>query len=73
MNALGRADLAEDPTLESNDGRVLKNDMLDEVISSWTVRHGLQHVLDVLEDAEVLASIGVTGEKLEDFKARGIV
>jgi formyl-CoA transferase len=53
MTAIGRKDLAEDPSLARNDGRVLKNDMLDEAISSWTAQHNLEHVLEVLEGAEV--------------------
>jgi crotonobetainyl-CoA:carnitine CoA-transferase CaiB-like acyl-CoA transferase len=53
MNAIGRADLASDPALARNDGRVKHNDMLDEAITAWTSRHGLEQVLEVLEKAEV--------------------
>ena len=53
MNAIGRKDLAEDPRLARNDGRVQHNDMLDEAISAWTSRHELERVLAVLEEAEV--------------------
>ena len=53
MRAIGRADLAEDPALASNDGRVKRTDELDRAISEWTSRHDLDTVLEVLEKAEV--------------------
>jgi formyl-CoA transferase len=53
MNAIGRADLANDPSLARNDGRVKQNDMLDEAITAWTSQHGLEEVLETLEKAEV--------------------
>ncbi len=53
MHAIDRPDLAQDPELARNDGRVRHNDMLDEAISAWTTRHELEHVLQVLEEAEV--------------------
>lgn len=53
MLAIGRADLADDPRLASNDGRVAHNDMLDEAISAWTMRHDLDQALEILGRAEV--------------------
>ena len=53
MRSIGRADLADDPSLASNDGRVARTDELDRVIAEWTSRHDLDTVLDVLEKAEV--------------------
>lgn len=53
MHAIGRADLAEDEKLARNDGRVQHNDLLDQAITDWTLRHGLDDVLKVLEDAAV--------------------
>jgi formyl-CoA transferase len=53
MNAIGRADLANDPALARNDGRVKQNEMLDEAITAWTSQHGLEEVLQTLEKAEV--------------------
>ncbi|MES2356486.1 MAG: CaiB/BaiF CoA-transferase family protein [Pseudomonadota bacterium] len=53
MNAIGRGDLAEDPTLANNAGRVTRTNELDGVIGSWTKSHNLEHVLAVLEEAEV--------------------
>lgn len=53
MRAIGRADLADDPALASNDGRVKRTEELDGVIGEWTSRHSLDEVLAVLEKAEV--------------------
>lgn len=53
MEAIGRAELAQDPRLAHNDGRVRHNDLLDAAIADWTSRHALEHVLAVLEAADV--------------------
>jgi formyl-CoA transferase len=53
MQAIGRADLAGDPGLAHNDGRVQHNAMLDAAITDWTMRHDLQTVLGTLEAASV--------------------
>ena len=53
MHAIGRADLAQDPSLAANDGRVARTEELDRVIGDWTAAHPLEHVLSVLERAEV--------------------
>jgi succinyl-CoA---D-citramalate CoA-transferase len=53
MNAIGRADLADDPRLARNDGRVKHTEMLDEAITAWTRSRDLEQVLEVLEGAEV--------------------
>jgi len=53
MRAIGRADLADDPALATNDGRVKRTGELDSVIGEWTSRHSLDDVLEALEAAEV--------------------
>jgi formyl-CoA transferase len=53
MRAIGRADLADDPSLATNDGRVAKTEELDAAIAEWTSRHDLDAVLEVLDKAEV--------------------
>jgi formyl-CoA transferase len=53
MHAIGRADLAEDPRFARNDGRAQHTQLLDDAISDWTRRHGLEEVLATLEKAEV--------------------
>jgi len=53
MKALGRQDLAEDPSLAHNDGRVKQVDMLDQVISDWTAGLSLDTALAILQAADV--------------------
>ena len=76
MHAIGRADLAEDPQLAQNDGRVRNNDMLDEAIESWTRQHDLEHVLKVLEAAEVPSGRIYTAADIHadpHYRARGMI
>ncbi|MFP3605012.1 CaiB/BaiF CoA transferase family protein [Paraburkholderia sp. SIMBA_053] len=53
MQAIGRADLADDPALAHNDGRARHCAMLDEAIAAWTSHHSTNDVLAALELAEV--------------------
>ena len=53
MHAIGRPDLAEDPTLAHNDGRAQTTDVIDAAISDWTSRHSLGAVLTALEAVDV--------------------
>lgn len=56
MIAIGRDDLARDPALATNAGRVPRTEELDNAIGAWTQRHGLAEVLAALEAAEVPAT-----------------
>ncbi len=42
MTAIGRADLADDPRLAHNDGRVAHEQEIDAAISAWTTRAGFR-------------------------------
>ena len=53
MRAIGRPDLADDPDLAGNAGRAQRAEELDQAIGAWTAQHDLDHVLKVLEQAEV--------------------
>jgi formyl-CoA transferase len=53
MAAIGRPDLASDPTLANNEGRVARTEELDGVIGGWCAQHDLEEVLRVLAEAEV--------------------
>jgi crotonobetainyl-CoA:carnitine CoA-transferase CaiB-like acyl-CoA transferase len=55
MHAIGRADLADDPALEHNDGRVRQVALLDAAIAGWTSAHPIADVLAALEQAGVPA------------------
>lgn len=51
MLTIGREDLAEDPTLATNEGRVPRAAEIDEAIAGWTSRHTLGQVIDELAGA----------------------
>jgi formyl-CoA transferase len=53
MTAIGRQDLADDQALATNAGRATRVDELDRVIGEWTAAHGTEHVLAVLNEAQV--------------------
>jgi formyl-CoA transferase len=53
MNTIGRPDLANDPSLARNDGRVARTEEIEKVIGDWVAANDLERVLDVLEKAEV--------------------
>jgi formyl-CoA transferase len=76
MRAIGRPDLADDPALGSNDGRVKQTQKLDSAIAEWTSARGLDEVLRVLEAAEVpsgrIYSIADIAADLH-FRARGMI
>jgi len=56
MIAIDRHDLADDPSLASNAGRVPRTEELDHAIGDWTSQHDLEEVLKLLNAAEVPAS-----------------
>jgi formyl-CoA transferase len=53
MYAIERPDLAEDPQLARNPGRVERADEIDAAIGAWTSRRDFSEVFAALEDAEV--------------------
>ncbi|AJK49069.1 CaiB/BaiF CoA transferase family protein [Burkholderia plantarii] len=53
MQVIGRPELADDPALAHNDGRVKQTAMLDAAIGAWTSHHAIDDVLAALEQAEV--------------------
>jgi formyl-CoA transferase len=53
MNGIGRPDLAGDPALAHNDGRVARTAEIEKVIGDWVAAHDLDRVLEVLEKADV--------------------
>jgi crotonobetainyl-CoA:carnitine CoA-transferase CaiB-like acyl-CoA transferase len=55
MCVIGRPDLRDDPMLNSNDGRVDCNAMLDEAISAWTSQRTLDEILSLLDAADIPA------------------
>ena len=53
MTAIGREDLAGDPALASNEGRVKRTEELDKVIGEWVAGRELDDALAILARAEV--------------------
>ena len=49
MGAIGRADLAADPGLARNDGRVARVGEIDAAIEAWTVQRPIDEVIATLE------------------------
>lgn len=76
MNAIGRPELADDPALARNDGRVARSAELDAAIVAWTSHHSIADVLAVLERAEVPAGrIYSVADIVSDphYQARGML
>ncbi len=65
MQAIGRDDLAADPALANNAGRVARVEELDAAIGAWTAQRGTQAVLDAL------LHVGVPSGKI--YTAKDIV
>lgn len=55
MLVVGRPDLAGDPQLASNDGRVRSNALLDAAIAAWTSQQTMDEILARLDAADVPA------------------
>jgi formyl-CoA transferase len=76
MTAIGRDDLGCDPTLAQNDGRVARNQELDEAIGAWTAQHGIDEVVSRLEAAGVpVGKIFTAADICADahYAARGMI
>lgn len=76
MSAIGREDLACDPQLARNDGRVTRTEELDRVIGDWCAAHDLDHVLKVLAQAQVpCGKIFDIADIVNDlqYRARGMI
>jgi crotonobetainyl-CoA:carnitine CoA-transferase CaiB-like acyl-CoA transferase len=76
MEAIGRADLAEDPRLASNQGRVENEGEIDRVLSGWTEARSSQDVLSVLEEARVPSGPIYNVEDIfsdPQYRARGML
>ncbi len=76
MAAIGRPDLAADPALADNAGRVTRVAELDEAIGQWTARHTVDEVLAALDAASVPAGrIYTVADIAADphYRARGML
>ncbi|TDF63802.1 CaiB/BaiF CoA-transferase family protein [Cupriavidus sp. L7L] len=76
MLAIGRPDLADDPALAQNDGRVNRVDEIDAAIADWTRTQTVESVLAVLREAQVPSGrIYTVKDIAEDphYRARGVI
>ncbi|AXF06339.1 CaiB/BaiF CoA transferase family protein [Paraburkholderia hospita] len=55
MDLIGRGDLANDPALAQNDGRVKHVERIDAAIAEWANRQSLDNVLAALNEARIPA------------------
>ncbi|MDY7577835.1 CoA transferase [Herbaspirillum sp. RTI4] len=53
MEVIGRPDLAVEPALAHNDGRVKEVERIDAAIGTWTAQHDLERVLDALNGGRI--------------------
>jgi crotonobetainyl-CoA:carnitine CoA-transferase CaiB-like acyl-CoA transferase len=75
MSAAGRSDMAEDPALADNAGRVRHQAEIDEALALWWAAHSAAHVIYTLEAARVpVGPIYNIAEMMADphYQARGM-
>ena len=53
MVAAGRSDMAENPEMADNAGRVVHEEEIDEALSLWCQAHSSTHILNTLEEVRV--------------------
>ena len=76
MGVIGRPDLAADPELASNAGRVRRVEEIDGAIGEWTARRSVAEVLEALDAASVPAGrIYTVADIASDphYRARGML
>jgi formyl-CoA transferase len=76
MTAIGRQDLADDPTLSDGEGRSRREAELDAAISAWTSQHSATEAVQILGAAgvpigEVYDAAQIAAD--EHFAARGML
>jgi len=76
MQLIGRQDLAEDPALARNPGRVAQMARIDNAISTWSTARGLEECLALLGEARVPAGKIYTVKDIvedEHYQARDML
>ena len=75
MNAIGRPDMANNPELEENQGRVDNEKEIDAAIEKWTKDHTSDEVLSIMDGVSVPAGPILSVEDMmkdEHYIARGM-
>jgi len=76
MHATGRPDLADDPALAHNEGRVKQIDVIDGAIAAWTSQRSLDEVLDAMRRADVPAGKIYSAADIHgdaQYRSRGMI
>lgn len=76
MQTIGRPDLAEDPDLQTNAGRWRRREELDAAIGQWTIQHGRDEALKLLDEAGVPSGPIYTAADIcadEQYEARNMI
>ena len=75
MNAIGRPDMANDPKLKENQGRVENEQEIDAAIEKWTKDHTSDEVLSIMDEVSVPPGPILSVEDMmndEHYIARGM-
>lgn len=76
MEAIGRPELAADPELAHNDGRVRRVEEIDRAIGAWTAARSIDEVLDAMTRAKVPAGRIYSAKDIAEdphYAARGMI
>jgi crotonobetainyl-CoA:carnitine CoA-transferase CaiB-like acyl-CoA transferase len=75
MEVAGRSDMAENPAMADNAGRVEHEAEIDEALALWCAAHSSVHIINTLEDARVpVGPIYSVEDMMADpqYQARGM-
>ena len=76
MRAIGRPDLAEDPTLGTRGSRYERVDEIDALIEAWTEKHTKREAMEILAGAGVACGAVLDSTEVladEHLRARGMI
>ena len=75
MKEAGRSDMADDPELAHNPGRVIHQEKIDQALSDWCAQHASSDIISTLEEARVpVGPIYSVEDMMTDphYQARGM-
>jgi formyl-CoA transferase len=76
MEAIGRSDLAHDPALAGNEGRVRRVEEIDGAIGAWTADRDIEEILEAMTKARVPAGRIYSAKDIAEdphYAARGVI
>ena len=75
MTAAGRSDMAENPAMADNAGRIVHEEEIDKALADWCSAHSSVHIISTLEEVKVpVGPIYSVEDMVEDphYQARGM-